>query len=127
MIIRFTPFPGYPKTSSSLELSNDDKPELTAFIKDTYPKAKIYAIETPEELTLICECCGFKQVFKNSEIAFGEGWDCPPHFTGYACCNLCPGSFIVMGRTDEHKTDHKRWEKEGRPNQFQLPDIEYEK
>ena len=71
-----------------------------------------------------CQCCGFSAFFEDGEAAFEAGWDAPPHFTGYVCCNLCPGSFVVLGMTAQHATDHARWAREGRPAEFQLPDSE---
>jgi hypothetical protein len=72
-------------------------------------------------MKLTCQCCGFTQYFDDGEVAFHAGWDCPPHFTGYVCCNLCPGSFVVLGMTDKHKADHERWKRDGRPAEFQIP------
>jgi hypothetical protein len=72
-------------------------------------------------MLLKCQCCGFSQEFENGEAAFKAGWDCPPHFTGYVCCDLCPGSFVVMGCTDNHKPAHEMWAKEGRPKDFEIP------
>ncbi len=71
-------------------------------------------------MTLTCQCCGFEQDFTDGEQAFNEGWDCPPHFTGYVCCNLCPGSFVVMGLTHLHHGAHERWAREGRPAEFEM-------
>lgn len=70
---------------------------------------------------LKCECCGFEQIFENDEAAFYFGWDAPPHFTGYVCCNLCPGSFVVLGITDRHKGVHDKWTQDGRPEEFKIP------
>ena len=72
-------------------------------------------------MQLTCECCGFTQDFADGEEAFKAGWDCPPHFTGYVCCNLCPGSFVVMGCTHKHQAAHDKWAKDGRPSEFQIP------
>lgn len=75
-------------------------------------------------ILLKCQCCGFVKVFKDADEAFREGWDSPPHFTGYVCCDLCPGSFVVMGITHKHEAAHKRWAVEGRPEKFEDPGIE---
>lgn len=72
-------------------------------------------------MTLKCQCCGHEQEFKDGEEAFQAGWDCPPHFTGYVCCDLCPGSFVVLGITHQHEPEHKRWAIEGRPAEFTPP------
>ncbi len=74
-------------------------------------------------MELICQCCGFKAEFADSEAAFEAAWDAPPHFTGYVCCSLCPGSFVVMGLTELHKEAHERWKKEGRPAEFEIPEV----
>lgn len=72
-------------------------------------------------MNLKCQCCGFERVFTDGEEAFQAGWDAPPYFTGYVACDLCPGSFVVLGMTDRHKADHDRWEKQGRPAEFEIP------
>jgi hypothetical protein len=72
-------------------------------------------------MELKCQCCGFIKEFQDGEEAFLDGWDCPPHFTGYVCCDLCPGSFVVLGCTSKHAETHERWLKEGRPTEFQIP------
>ena len=71
---------------------------------------------------LICECCGFIQEFTDLEEAFDKGWDAPPHFTGYVCCDLCPGSFLSLGITYLHEKAHKKWAVEGRPKEFEIPE-----
>ena len=71
-----------------------------------------------------CMCCGFVKYFDNGEDAFRAGWDAPPHFTGYVCCDLCPGSFVVLGMTHQHEHQHKKWAKEGRPKAFEIPTDE---
>ena len=97
-------------------------PEIVlAAIKERFPQAKIYMVEQPDKITATCLCCGISQDFKDAEEAFNSGWDTPPHFTGYACCNLCPGSFVVLGVTEKHEPDHKRWEQSGRPETFSVP------
>jgi len=76
-----------------------------------------------------CQCCGFEQEFANGEEAFENGWDAPPHFTGYVCCDLCPAVCIVLGLS--HTKAHAFWAKHGRPPDFgalcvpddQFPDI----
>lgn len=75
-------------------------------------------------MDLKCECCGFRKEFKDGQEAFDEGWDAPPYFTGYVCCNLCPGAFVVLGTTHKHQAAHEKWEKEGRPEKFSLEGIE---
>jgi hypothetical protein len=72
-------------------------------------------------MLLTCECCGFSQDFQNGEEAFQAGWDAPPHFTQYVCCNLCPGSFVVLGITVKHEPAHEKWKKERRPKEFDIP------
>jgi len=74
-----------------------------------------------EGVRLTCACCGFTKVFSNDREAFDLGWDGPPYFTGYVACDLCPGSFIVLGKTHLHDADHKRWAQSGRPDRFQIP------
>lgn len=71
-----------------------------------------------------CACCGFEQEFEDGEAAFQEGWDALPYFTGYECCNLCPGSYVVLGITHEHRRAHEKWQREGRPKEFQIPFVE---
>ena len=72
-------------------------------------------------MTLTCQCCGFAREFQDGEEAFRAGWDAPPHFTRYISCDLCPGSFIVLGQTVLHAADHARWQACGRPDAFQFP------
>jgi hypothetical protein len=72
-------------------------------------------------LELKCDCCGFEQAFADAEAAFRAGWDAPPYFTGYVSCNLCPGSFIVMGQKHLHTPEHERWKVTGRPQEFEIP------
>lgn len=72
-------------------------------------------------MTLKCDCCGFVGEFADGEDAYRAGWDCPPHFTGYVSCNLCPGSYIVLGETYLHEPDHERWAIGGRPAEWQIP------
>ena len=69
-------------------------------------------------MKLRCDCCGIEQNFKDSEAAFQDGWDAPPHFTGFVCCDLCPAVCIVLGMS--HKHAHALWEKEGRPKEFSV-------
>jgi hypothetical protein len=54
-------------------------------------------------MKLKCQCCGHEREFKDGEEAFQAGWDAPPHFTGYVCCELCPGSWVVLGETHRHQ------------------------
>lgn len=75
-------------------------------------------------IILKCACCGIVKAFADGEQAFREGWDAPPHFTGYVCCNLCPGSFVVLGQTHLHARAHEKWKVEGRPAEFQIPFVE---
>lgn len=77
-------------------------------------------------MKLKCECCGFETEFKDGEEAFQEGWDAPPYFSGYVCCNLCPGSYVVLGITDRHKEAHEKWEIDGRPEEFEIPEEDPE-
>ena len=74
-------------------------------------------------MKLKCECCGFEKDFVDGDEAFYAGWDCPPHFTGYVCCDLCPGSFVVLGITYKHQEAHERWKISGRPAEFEPPKI----
>jgi len=69
-------------------------------------------------ITLTCECCNISEDFIDLEKAFDKGWDAPPHFTGYICCDLCPAAFIMLGQKWKHIPIHKKWEKEGRPLEF---------
>jgi hypothetical protein len=71
---------------------------------------------------LKCLCCGFEAEFPDAEAAFKAGWDCPPHFTASPiCCDLCP-SVAAMGMVD-HSAAHERWEREGRPREFDMRDL----
>jgi hypothetical protein len=70
-------------------------------------------------ITLKCQCCGVVQIFTSPLEAFEKGWDCPPYFTQVVCCDLCPASFVVLGIP--HTASHERWEREGRPKEFQIP------
>jgi hypothetical protein len=74
-------------------------------------------------MTLKCQCCGFEKEFADGEEAFQAGWDAPPHFSGYVACDLCPGSFVVLGMTDQHSAAHEKWKREGRPAEFEPPDV----
>ncbi len=65
-----------------------------------------------------CQCCGFEQDFLDGEAAFEAGWDAPPHFTGYICCNLCPAVCVVLNAG--HKRAHAYWAEHGRPVEFDL-------
>lgn len=76
-------------------------------------------------MELTCQCCGFKKEFPDGEAAFQAGWDAPPHFTGYVCCDLCPGSFVVLGCTEKHTAAHEKWKAEGRPMDF-VPPIDFD-
>ena len=68
------------------------------------------------KMKLKCDCCGFEQEFPSNEAAFAAGWDAPPHFSGYVSCDLCPGSFVVLGCTHLHTDAHEKWKVEGRPS-----------
>jgi hypothetical protein len=73
-------------------------------------------------MILTCVCCGFEAEFPDAEAAFKAGWDCPPHFTATPiCCDLCP-SVAAMGIID-HSKAHERWEREGRPREFDMRDL----
>jgi hypothetical protein len=79
-------------------------------------------------MNLKCQCCGFEQEFESGQAAFDAGWDAPPHFTGYICCNLCPGVCIVLGLS--HAKAHAHWNEHGRPAEFNdlcLPDKDFGK
>jgi hypothetical protein len=67
-------------------------------------------------MKLTCECCKIEQEFADERAAFDAGWDAPPYFTEYVCCDLCP-SVALMGLLD-HSAAHERWEREGRPKTF---------
>lgn len=83
---------------------------------------KEYFQQTSEGLRLKCMCCNFEQTFKDGEEAFSQGWDAPPHFTGYICCNLCPASHLVLGeKNTAHEQQHERWARDGRPEDFEIP------
>jgi hypothetical protein len=69
-------------------------------------------------MTYRCQCCGFEQDFADGEAAFAAGWDAPPHFTGYICCDLCPAVCIVMGLS--HEVAHATWKERGRPSEWSM-------
>lgn len=73
-------------------------------------------------MNLKCQCCHFEKTFADGEEAFQAGWDAPPYFTGYVCCDLCPGSFVVMGCTEKHNKAHMKWQVDGRPSEFEIPE-----
>lgn len=64
---------------------------------------------------LTCDCCRFTQEFEDTEIAFEEGWDAPPHFKSYISCPFCPVSFLYG---IDHFPIHKQWNETGRPKEF---------
>lgn len=70
---------------------------------------------------LTCQCCGYAREFEDGQAAFDAGWDAPPTFTTHVSCDLCPGSWIVLGCTGMHAAAHARWEREGRPAEFEWP------
>lgn len=72
-------------------------------------------------MKLKCQCCEFEQEFADGEAAFQAGWDAPPHFSQYICCDLCPAVCIVLGAP--HAKAHARWAKNGRPKQFTVVDC----
>lgn len=73
-------------------------------------------------MKLKCECCGFEQEYVDGEAAFQDGWDAPPHFTGFAVtCPLCPSSHLVLGIS--HEEVHERWKRTGRPAEFEPPPV----
>ena len=72
-------------------------------------------------MKLRCMCCGYEKEFESGQAAFEAGWDAPPMFTGYVACNLCPGTYVMFGHTAKHAAAHARWEKEGRPEEFEWP------
>lgn len=63
-----------------------------------------------------CQCCGISKEFADGEEAFDAGWDCPPHFTGYISCDLCPAAGIVLHIP--HAKAHAYWAEHGRPAEF---------
>ena len=67
-------------------------------------------------MKLKCQCCGIEAEFVDGEVAFLAGWDAPPHFTGYVCCNLCPAVCIVLNAS--HAKAHAHWKEHGRPESF---------
>lgn len=67
-------------------------------------------------MILKCQCCGIESDFADGEAAFRAGWDAPPHFTGYVCCDLCPAVCIVLGAG--HAKAHADWAANGRPETF---------
>jgi hypothetical protein len=69
-------------------------------------------------IRLKCQCCGFEEVFDGAEAAFQKGWDAPPHFSGYVCCDLCPAVCIVLNAP--HEKAHALWKRVGRPKQWEL-------
>ena len=78
-------------------------------------------------LTLTCQCCGFSRIFQDADEAYRAGWDCPPLFTGYVACDLCPAVCVVLGMS--HKLAHAHWTANGRPKTFNfdncLPDAHW--
>lgn len=70
-------------------------------------------------MTLLrCDCCGFEQEL-TLEQAYDDGWDAPPHFTGYVACPLCPAVFIVLpDMSGKHDGIHELWKRDGRPAVF---------
>lgn len=70
-----------------------------------------------------CQCCQFEQEFADGEAAFEAGWDAPPHFTGFVCCNLCPAVCVVLGLS--HEQAHAYWKEHGRTEQFLPPDEDF--
>jgi hypothetical protein len=77
---------------------------------------------------LKCQCCSFEREFADLEEAFQVGWDAPPHFTGYICCNLCPAVCIVGNLS--HAKAHAYFQEHGRPTEFGancLPDRDWGK
>lgn len=76
-------------------------------------------------ITLTCECCGFTEEFASAKAAYDAGWDEPEHFpSGPVTCGFCPSSPFVMGGVDaareRHAPVHAKWEKEGRPTEFDI-------
>jgi len=69
-------------------------------------------------MKLMCQCCGIEKEFADDEEAFQQGWDAPPHFSGYVCCDLCPAVCVVLGAS--HRLAHADWEKHGRPDRFSV-------
>lgn len=69
-------------------------------------------------MILKCQCCGIEQDFVDGEAAFRAGWDAPPHFTGFVCCDLCPAVCIVLGAS--HAMAHAMWARDGRPTEFSV-------
>lgn len=67
-------------------------------------------------MKLKCQCCGIEAEFADGEAAFEAGWDAPPHFTGYVCCNLCPAVAIILNMG--HTKAHAHWAEHGRPDDF---------
>lgn len=65
-----------------------------------------------------CQCCGIQQDFVDGGAAFAAGWDAPPHFTGYICCDLCPAVCVVSGMS--HQRAHAIWARDGRPAEFSV-------
>lgn len=77
-------------------------------------------------MKLKCQCCDFEQEFTNAEDAYNKGWDCPPYFTGFVCCHLCPAVCVVMRLS--HAKAHAHWAEKGRPEKFGndcVPDLSW--
>ena len=70
-------------------------------------------------MLVTCYCCGIKKEFKDGEEAFQAGWDAPPYFHQVETCDLCPAAFAFVGTPKAHIKGHERWEKEGRPADFE--------
>jgi hypothetical protein len=77
-----------------------------------------FSVTLEGEMILKCQCCGFEAKFTDGEAAFEAGWDAPPHFTGYVCCNLCPAVCVVLRLP--HEAAHAMWAREGRPVEFSV-------
>ena len=72
-------------------------------------------------ITLKCQCCGIEREFTDGDEAFAEGWDAPPHFSQYICCELCPAVCIILG--ESHDIAHARWREKGRPADFSVAEC----
>lgn len=75
-------------------------------------------------VTYTCLCCGIKGAFRDDEEAYQEGWDTPSRFAGVGpTCSLCPSApLLTMGLEKaraRHAPMHERWEKGGRPAEFE--------
>lgn len=47
-------------------------------------------------IRLRCDACNKEATFESAQAGFNAGWDFPPYFTGYVCCDTCPAFEALM-------------------------------